>query len=140
MVRKRGWKSRKNLLNYVPSLAEGVRYSDGVLYSPTARSFFGRLCLKFTKRGSIKRTYLDDVGRFVVERINGRRDVREIGKELRENFGERVDPVYYTLALFLRQLAARRLITLKYPDERRRNGDSYGTSRRKDKGKQKQSP
>lgn len=139
-MRKRGRKDRANLLNYVPSLAEGVRYSDGVLFSPIARSLLGRLYLKFTGSSGVKRTYLDDVGRFVVERMDGRKNVREIGRELSEHFGERVEPVYYTLAIFLRQLAARRLITLEYPDGPPRIGDSYGTSRRKDKGKQKRPP
>lgn len=136
-MKVRGGTGRKNLLNYVPSLAEGVRYSGGVLYSPTTRSILGKVYLKLTGIGNVRKTYLDDVGRFVVERIDGRRNVRELGRELSERFGERVEPVYYTLAIFLRQLAARRLITLKYPEPLRRNGESHGTSRRKDKGKQK---
>jgi hypothetical protein len=50
------------------------------------------------------RVRLDEVGSAVWELCDGRRDVAEIGRAVEERFGERIEPVYDRLALFLKQL------------------------------------
>lgn len=47
---------------------------------------------------------LDAVGTLVWEDCDGRNTVKEIGEKLRSRFGERIEPVYDRLELFLSQL------------------------------------
>lgn len=51
------------------------------------------------------RLKLDDIGTFVWRHCDGHHDVEEIGAKLQHHFGERVEPVYERLGVFLHQLA-----------------------------------
>ncbi|RLE28634.1 PqqD family protein [Candidatus Acetothermia bacterium] len=124
-------KRKKNLLNYVPYIPAGVEYRDGILYSTISRGPFSKLYLRLARIEDRKKTYLDDVGRFVIERIDGRKSVREIAEELKEEFGERVDPVYQTLAIFLKQLSTRGLIRFYFPSGEEKNVSGGGDSAEK---------
>ncbi len=59
------------------------------------------------------RINLDDFGSHVWELCDGNTTVREIGKALRQRFGDSVEPVYDRLAIFFRQLERGRLIRLQ---------------------------
>jgi hypothetical protein len=55
-------------------------------------------------RPSPYRIHLDDVGTFVWLRCDGEHSLEEIGKQLSEAFGERVEPVEERLTRFVQQL------------------------------------
>ena len=56
---------------------------------------------------------LDDIGTFVWQRCDGNSQVKAICDSLREKFGEKVDPVYDRVALFLKQMERSSLIAFK---------------------------
>lgn len=58
------------------------------------------------------RIHLDAFGSRAWNLINGEKTVFEIGAELKAEFGERIDPVYERLGLFINMLAQRKFITL----------------------------
>ncbi|AEH25349.1 PqqD family protein [Pyrococcus yayanosii] len=66
--------------------------------------------------GDYRRLELDEVGAYVWQLCDGRRNVEEIGRKLREKFGDEVEPLYERLVTFLLQLAKRGLITFKEPE------------------------
>ncbi|RLD11452.1 PqqD family protein [candidate division KSB1 bacterium] len=56
--------------------------------------------------------HLDAYGSAVWNLMNGEKTVYAIGKELKAEFGESVEPVYERLGLFMNMLAQRKFITL----------------------------
>ncbi|MFP4081934.1 MAG: PqqD family protein [Candidatus Aminicenantes bacterium] len=53
---------------------------------------------------------LDEVGTFVWEKCDGQHTVRELAGHLKDRFGDKVEPVYDRLALFLQGLEKSRFI------------------------------
>ena len=59
---------------------------------------------------------LDTFGTSVWNAINGKNTVAEIGDVLRNEFGEKIEPVYERLGLFIKMLEKNKLIVYKnYP-------------------------
>lgn len=56
---------------------------------------------------------LDDVGSCVWESCSGELTVKELGEILQVRFGEKVEPLYDRLAIFLKSLERSRFITFK---------------------------
>jgi len=71
----------------------------------------GKLLERFFQRGPVK-LELDEVGTAAWLLCDGGHTVQEIGELLRERFGERVEPVYDRLGIFVEQLARRGLVEL----------------------------
>ena len=62
---------------------------------------------------SAKRVRLDELGSFAWKRLDGRRTVGEVARELREEFGEAGEPAEERLGLLVRQLRGEEF--LAYP-------------------------
>jgi len=56
---------------------------------------------------------LDSVGSFVWEQCDGNRSVKELAENMKERFGEDVEPLYDRLTLFLQSLEKNRFIYYK---------------------------
>jgi hypothetical protein len=56
------------------------------------------------------RIHLDDVGTFVWDHMDGETTIGAIADHVRAKFGDRVEPIYDRLRLFLQQLEQGRLI------------------------------
>ena len=59
------------------------------------------------------RIKLDSVGSFIWDLCDGNRSVKEIAKSLKAEFGDKVEPLYDRLALFLHSLEKNRFIEYK---------------------------
>ncbi len=57
--------------------------------------------------------HLDEVGSFIWHQIDGQRTVEIIGREMQQNFGERIEPVFDRLAQFIHSLHSGKFILLK---------------------------
>lgn len=62
----------------------------------------------------VMRIQLDDLGSYVWQNIDGSRTIEEIGCLLNAEFGERVEPVYIRLAMFLNILRNNGFISFCY--------------------------
>ncbi len=69
--------------------------------------------------GEYRRVELDEYGVFVWELCDGSRTVKEIGKKLKERFGDSVEPLYERLVTFLLELYKRNLISFGESHESR---------------------
>ncbi len=67
--------------------------------------------------GEYRRIELDEVGAYIWELCDGRRNVSEIGRALKARFGDEVEPLYERLIVFLLELGKRYLIEFKRTDE-----------------------
>lgn len=56
------------------------------------------------KKPKISYIHLDDMGSFIWPIIDGEKDVIEIGKEVKEKFGEGAEPLYERLAKYFQIL------------------------------------
>ncbi|USG99936.1 PqqD family protein [Thermococcus argininiproducens] len=68
--------------------------------------------------GEYRRLELDEVGAFVWELCDGTRTIEQIGKKVKEKFGENAEPLYERLVTFILELYKRNLILLGGWDER----------------------
>lgn len=64
------------------------------------------------------RIKLDEIGSYVWELCNEQNTVFEIGEKLKERFGEKIEPVYDRLILFLKQLERGKCIKFKLKEGR----------------------
>ncbi len=59
------------------------------------------------------RVNLDEIGTWIWLRCDGQHTVEQLAKGLKDEFGDRVEPVHERLTLFLRQLVRGRFIVLR---------------------------
>lgn len=100
-------KKEENLLDMIPKQKRESRMSgDGtvdVFIPRFGDNWFGAILGRLFKNKPIH-LHLDDVGTAVWNLCDGRRTVYDIGKSMEEKFGDRIDPVYERLGLFLHQM------------------------------------
>jgi hypothetical protein len=100
----------KNLLGLVPRKTKEFKEEGGriVIFYP---KYHIKAIAKKVKNPCYK-IKLDDLGSFVWKQIDGKRTVGEIARDLKERFGEDVEPVNSRLSLFIQQLVGGDLIKI----------------------------
>lgn len=68
------------------------------------RGFFCRITQIFCHRPKETKLLLDAPGSFVWKQMDGERNIYEIGKALKQEFGEEAEPLYERLSSFIRLL------------------------------------
>jgi hypothetical protein len=105
-----------NLLQLIPDqniLAEKTENGLYVLLKPKYRHpWMVKHILPRLKNPHFK-IKLDDIGSFIWGLCDGRKTVKEIGWKLKEEFGDRVEPLYERLGVFFQNLEKNRFITFK---------------------------
>ncbi len=105
-----------NLLDLIPvKKIEWKEREEGLveLLKPKfKRPFLKKYLLPYVKR-PYYRIKLDAVGSFIWGLCNGKLSVKEIAKSLKAEFGDKVEPLYDRLALFLQSLEKNRFIEFK---------------------------
>ena len=76
--------------------------------------FFAKFLLSRMKNPNYK-IHLDDYGSFVWNECDGMNTVERIGRLLEKKFGDKVDPVYERLGLYIKTLEKNKFIA--YADE-----------------------
>ncbi len=98
-------KQKANYLDYIPkhnSLFPYEKNKNGSIEIVRKnRGLFNRLAQLLFHKPKESRIELDAFGSFVWEQIDGERDVYEIGKLVKERFGEKAEPLYERLTEFL---------------------------------------
>ena len=99
----------ENLLDLKPMRTRKWRRGDRVtIVVPKARSMFGR---HFCDALGIKPTYNVNLdGSAIWKMCDGRTTVRDIGKNLKNEFGDSIEPVYERLGTFIRIMRNEELI------------------------------
>ena len=113
-------KPKINLLDLIP--VRNIKWEkkeDGLitLFKPKfEHAFFKKYVLPRLKKPHYK-INLDHVGSFTWELCDGSLRVKEVAKNLKDKFGEEVEPLYDRLALFLQSLEKTHLIFYKTEDK-----------------------
>ncbi len=72
-----------------------------------------KIAQTFFKRPKVSFIHLDEHGSFVWNLIDGKKDIIEIGKDVKEHFGEKAEPLYERLAKFFKILESYKFIKFK---------------------------
>ncbi len=98
-------KKKDNFLDYIPkhnSLIPFEENKDGnVEILRKNRGLFNRIAQIFFRKPKISRIELDTFGSFIWKQIDGKKDVYQIGRLVKDKFGEEAEPLYERLAKFL---------------------------------------
>jgi len=108
------------LLSLVPRIKENQLWCigrDGLVQIIVPRDqLLDRLVRLFRKTPRTIRIHLDLQGRFVWNAIDGKRCIRDIGRMMEAEFGEKAKPVYEKLITFIRILKNNSFISLMLID------------------------
>jgi len=105
-----------NFLDFIPEpLRKAETDGEGIVTVYVPRFGSGRLGRILTRifRSKDITVRLDSVGSFVWNRCDGHRSLFSIGTEMKESFGEEVEPVFDRLVLFIRQMERGKLIHVR---------------------------
>lgn len=116
MRKRKGERKGINLLELVP--VQNIKWEKTnkgliVLLKPKIKHpFFAKHILTRLKNPFYK-VRLDELGSFIWEQCDGVQTVRDLASNLREKFGEKVEPLYDRLASFLQSLEKNQFIFYK---------------------------
>lgn len=65
------------------------------------------------KKPKISYIHLDEMGNFIWPLLDGEKDITEIGKEVKEHFGDKAEPLYERLAKYIQTLESYRFVEFK---------------------------
>ncbi|MGA1820193.1 MAG: PqqD family protein [Thermoplasmatota archaeon] len=102
----------ENLLDKVVFRVEGVRADGDFLLVPIYSSERGARIARVLHLKTHRRIRLDRYGWGVWKLIDGKRDVRAIGRQLSSRFGKDIEPVYPRLAKFMAYLQNLKLVSI----------------------------
>ena len=75
------------------------------------KGIFNKIAQKLFGKPPITYIHLDNTGSFVWPLIDGQKDIIEIGKLVKEEFGDEAEPLYERLAKFFQILESYKFIT-----------------------------
>lgn len=88
--------------------------SDGkVILEIENKGVFNFLAQKILKKPRISYIHLDETGSFIWPVIDGEKDITQIGKEVKEHFGEKAEPLYERLVKYFGILKENNFIDFK---------------------------
>ncbi|MBO5092982.1 MAG: PqqD family protein [Lachnospiraceae bacterium] len=98
-------KEKENYLDYIPKRNILFPYKENkkklIEIERKNKGLFNRIAQIFFRRPKVSYIELDAFGSFVWMQIDGQRSVYEIGKAVKEKFGQDAEPLYERLAKFL---------------------------------------
>ena len=102
----------ENYLERVPKKNPAFRFTkddkDLITIEIDNKGFFNRVLQLLIKKPRITYVHLDEFASFVFDNIDGKKNIIEIGKDVKERFGEQAEPLYQRLAQFIAILESRK--------------------------------
>ena len=97
-----------NFLDYVFKIPEDLSWvcsDEGeVTVDMENKGFSNRVAQKFFHRPKVSHIKLEGMGSFIFRCIDGKSTVYDIGKLVKEKFGEEAEPLYERLSVYMKQL------------------------------------
>ncbi len=101
-------KQKENFLDYIPrhnSLYETTENVEGnIEIRIENKGFFNWIAQKLFRRPRFSNIAFDEFGSFVWRQMDGEKSVYEIGKAVKEEFGEKAEPLYERLSRYIKIL------------------------------------
>ncbi|HSG27954.1 MAG TPA: PqqD family protein [Candidatus Krumholzibacterium sp.] len=112
-MKKKYDKHEVNLIKLVPERIIGFEIHDDSSVTILKPRFTGKLAKRFIEPRARVKTFkvdLDEIGSAVWALCDGKRNVGEIGREMKEKFGDAIEPCFDRLAIFFAHLEASEFI------------------------------
>lgn len=110
---------KKNTENY---LEKTPCYKDRIVWSQDEnglvtleiqnRGFANFVAQKLLKKPKVSYIHLEQFGSFVWLQIDGKRNIIEIGEQVKLQFGKKAEPLYERLATYIKTLESNKFITI----------------------------
>lgn len=98
----------ENYLDKIPQHKDGLCWSvdenSGVILEIENKGIANRLAQRLLKKPKLSFIHLDEMGSFIWAKIDGKKNVFHIGKEVKAYFGDKAEPLYERLAEYFRAL------------------------------------
>ena len=117
MSKKSKQKKDENYLDYVymknPDFTWHENDFGNVVVNVKWDGFFHNIAHKFFGRPDSSEISLDNIGSFVWEQLDGQRSLYEVAENMKNHFGDTIEPVYRRLFTFIGIMRDNRLIVIK---------------------------
>lgn len=101
-------KSKENYLDYVPRpnrlFETSVNEAGHVEILTEHRGFYNKIAQVVFKKPRFSHIELDDFGTFIWQTMDGKKSIYEIGADVKNQFGEKAEPLYERLSKFMKIL------------------------------------
>lgn len=101
-------KKEKNYLDLIPERSTKYEWQQdeegNVIVFVENTGVFNRLAQKLLKKPPVSQVHLEEFGSFIWPLIDGKRSVYEIAGLVRAEFGEKAEPLYERLSIYMRTL------------------------------------
>ncbi len=98
----------ENYLDKIPMRRDGLNWSvdenGAVTLEVENKGWANKIAQVLFKRPKVSFIHLDEMGNFIWPIIDGEKNVFHIGKEVKEYFGEKAEPLYERLAQYFQVL------------------------------------
>ena len=100
--------NKDNFLDYVYSINDDLIWAQSesgeVIIDMENKGITNRIAQKFFKRPKVSHITLEGMGSFIFTCIDGKRSVFEIGKLVKEKYGQDAEPLYERLSVYMKRL------------------------------------
>ena len=104
MAKAKKQKAGQNYLERIPARAAGIDWktdeSGIVTLEVPNTGWANRVAQKLFRRPKVSYIHLDELGSFVWPLIDGEKNIIELGVLVKEQFGEKAEPLYPRIAKF----------------------------------------
>lgn len=103
-------KQGSDFLKKIPSITSGLNWSKdecgNVTLEMQNKGIANRIAQLILRKPKISYIHLEEFGSFIWLQIDGTRDITAIGELVREQFGEKAEPLYERLSQYIKTLEA----------------------------------
>lgn len=117
MAKKTSKEDLRNYLDFVPVHHEQYSYTttdDGaVTVYVENKGIFNKIAQVIFKKPKVSQIHLDEMGNFIWPLINGKNTVYDIAMNVKEQFGDKAEPLYNRIVQYMRNLESCGFIRFK---------------------------
>ncbi len=110
-------KERENFLDKIPYRNENIKWTedgdDIVTLEIENKGVFNTIAQKLFKKPRISYVHLEEIGSFIWKRIDGTKTVAALADELKEEFGDKAEPLYERISKYIQILNSYEFIKIK---------------------------
>ena len=108
-------KTSENFLEKTPVKADVVwNNKDGIITLEIEnKGFFNKVAQKLFKKPKVSYIHLDEMGSFIWPLMDGDKTIIGIGEFVKNQFGDKANPLYERLAEYIRRLASYGFVKFK---------------------------
>jgi len=116
-MRKKKIVIQQNYLEKIPMRKEDISWTmdeQGIVTLEIEnKGWANRLAQLFFNRPKVSFIHMDELGSFLWPKLDGEKNIIDLGVEVKERFGEKAEPLYERLARFFQILDQCHFITFK---------------------------